>query len=311
MHISTRLPRKSALLVSLLLGGAIFSSCAAQSGSSFNQATKEAAPASQDITEAIAQKDAAGNVADKSQAAPATRRRSQLIKKAALTVIVNSVDQSLKSVSQIINKQQGDLIGLNEQQPTKYNARHTASIVMRVPQNLLEPTLDELAKLGTVENRNITAEDVGDQLVDLQARLTNLKKTEANLQKIMDRAGSVRDVLSVAQELSNVRQNIEQINAQLQNLQNQVADSTITLNLQAAVSSTNPQPNLGLQIQETWNNSTSSFGGFTLGLLKLVIWLMVYSPYLLILAAGIYGLRRWRQTHSSRSRQISESVNSD
>jgi hypothetical protein len=74
--------------------------------------------------------------------------------------------------------------------------------------------------LGTVENRNITAADVGDRLVDFQARLTNLQKTEANLQKIMARAGSVRDVLSFAQELSNVRETIEQIDAQLKTLQN-------------------------------------------------------------------------------------------
>jgi peptidoglycan hydrolase CwlO-like protein len=94
--------------------------------------------------------------------------------------------------------------------------------------------------LGTVENRNITAADVGDRLVDFQARLTNLQKTEANLQKIMARAGSVRDVLSFAQELSNVRETIEQIDAQLKTLQNQVAYSTITLNLEAAVSSTIP-----------------------------------------------------------------------
>lgn len=154
-----------------------------------------------------------------------------------------------------------------------------------------------LRKLAII-NANITAEDVGDRLVDFQARLTNLRKTEANLQKIMDRAGSVRDVLTVAQELSNVRQSIEQIDAQLKNLQNQVAYSTITLNLKAAMFSTSPQPALGLQIQETWNNSTYSFSTFTVSLLKLGIWLIVYSPYLLILAAGVYSFTRWRRTQT-------------
>nr|MDZ8060194.1 DUF4349 domain-containing protein [Nostoc sp. EkiNYC01] len=224
---------------------------------------------------------------------------------------MNSVDRTVDAVLQIINKQQGDLIGLKEQQPKNENSRHTATIQLRIPENLLEPTLEELAKLGTVESRNITAEDVGDRLVDFQARLTNLQKTEANLQKIMDRAGSVRDVLSVAQELSNVRQTIEQINAQLKSLQNQVAYSTITLNLEAAVSSTSPQPALGLQVQETWNNSTHSLSAFSVGLLKLGIWLIVYSPYLLIFAALIYGFSRWRRTHSPRLTQTPESTSSE
>jgi DNA repair ATPase RecN len=279
---------KLTVFISLLLGGFVFTSCASaplpsNQASTANQ-EKAAAPAS----------DAADTTQQKAVDTKVPRSRPQLIKKASISLIVNSVDKSIDAVSQLINKQQGDLIGLKEQQPTKDYGRHTASITLRIPQNLLEPTLDELGKLGTVKSRNITADDVSNQLVDFQARLTNLRKTETNLQKIMDRAGSVRDVLNVAQELSNIRQAIEQIDAQLKNLQNQVAYSTITLNLEAAVSGASPQRGLNSQVQETWNNSTNSFGGFTVGLLKLGIWLMVYSPYLLVLVAGIYGLNRWR-----------------
>ncbi|MEH2052883.1 MAG: DUF4349 domain-containing protein [Nostoc sp.] len=251
------------------------------------------------------------NISQKAEASPINRSRPQLIKKAAISLTVNSVDKTVDAVSQIINQQQGDLIGLKQQQPKNDNPRYTATIQLRIPENLLEPTLEQLAKLGTVESRNITAEDVGDRLVDFQARLTNLQKTEANLQKIMDRAGSVRDVLSVSQELSNVRQTIEQIDAQLKNLKNQVAYSTITLNLEAAVSSTSPQPALGLQVQETWNNSTHSLSAFSVGLLKLGIWLIVYSPYLLIFVALIYGFTRWRRTHSPRLTQTPESTTSE
>jgi hypothetical protein len=285
MQRNSILIRKSGLLMSALVGGVIFTSCASVAPPENQALAPVAAPAP----------GVADNVGQKTEVAQAPRPRPQLIKKAAMTVIVNSVDKSIDTVTQIINRQQGDLIGLNEQQPTAEDSRHTASIQLRVPQNLLESTLGELAKLGTVENRNITAEDVGSQLVDFQARLTNLRKTEANLQKIMDRAGSVKDILSVAQELSNVRQSIEQIDAQLKNLQNQVAYSTITLKLEAAVSSSSPQRGVSSQVQETWNNSTQSLGNFTVGLLKLGIWLMVYSPYLLILAGGAYAYYRWRR----------------
>ncbi|MBD2500322.1 DUF4349 domain-containing protein [Anabaena azotica] len=286
MQKPSKLTAKSSLFISALLGGVIFTSCASVPPSANQELASAPVPAP----------GAVANFNQKADAAPQVpRSRPQLIKKAAMTVIVNSVDKSIDNVTQIINRQQGDLISLNEQQPTKENSRHTASIQLRVPQNLLESTLEELAKLGTVENRNITAEDVGDQLVDFQARLTNLRKTEASLQKIMDRAGSVRDILSVAQELSNVRQSIEQIDAQLKNLQNQVAYSTITLKLEAAVSSSSPQRGVSSQIQETWNNSTQSLGNFTVGLLKLGIWLMVYSPYFVVLAGGAYAFYRWRR----------------
>ncbi len=184
------------------------------------------------------------------------------------------------------------------------------TVEMRVPQNLLETTLSDLAELGTVQSRNISAEDVGEQIVDFQARLSNLRRTESNLQKIMDKSGSVKDILSVAQELSKVREQIERITAQLKSLQNQVAYSTITLDLEAAVSITSNQPGLPSQIQDAWNNSTSSFGTFTVGLMKLGIWLIVYTPYLLILVAAGYFLKR-KFTSSRRLQQITQSRNSE
>ncbi|MEH2265791.1 DUF4349 domain-containing protein [Nostoc sp.] len=302
MYTSTKLPHTSALFVSALLGGFIFTSCA----SSERLANKALPPSA---TGSAANQ--ASSISQKAEAAPINRSRAQLIKKAAMSLTVNSVDKTVDAVSQIINKQQGDLIGLKQQQPKSDNPRYTATIQLRIPENRLEPTLEELAKLGTVDSRNITAEDVGDRLVDFQARLTNLQKTEANLQKIMDRSGSITDVLSVSQELSNVRQTIEQIDAQLKSLQNQVAYSTITLNLEAAVSSTSPQPAFGLQVQETWNNSTHSLSAFSVGLLKLGIWLIVYSPYLLIFAALVYGFKHWRQNHSPRLTQTPESTSSE
>jgi hypothetical protein len=307
MHVSTKSPQKSAVFVSVLLSGVMFSSCAASVRPSLNQAftasdsveSRAAAPPtlSPSIPEAVPE--------------PAAAPRAQLIKKAAMTIIVKSVGESVDAVSQIINQRQGDLIALDETQPTGEFSRHSASITLRVPENVLEDTLEDLAKLGTVSHRNITAEDVGDRLVDLQARLNNLQRTEANLQKIMDRAGSIKDVLSVSQELSYVRESIEQIQAQLKSLQNQVAYSTITLNLEAAVASSSPQTSVISQMRETWNSSTHSLQKLGIGLIKIAIWLIVYSPVFVLLGIAIYSLMRWRRSHAPFLANIGESRNSD
>ncbi|MEO1376529.1 MAG: DUF4349 domain-containing protein [Cyanobacteria bacterium J06635_10] len=272
---------KPNLFLSLFLGSLISTSCA----SSYDELSSP-----QGIVSSKAAVQEVADVAQVNESVP--KRKPQLIKKARITVIVDSVDQSVDIVGQIINRQQGYLLSLQQTQLDKSNSRSRATIQMRVPQDVLETTLNELAKLGTVQNRNISAEDVGEQIVDFQARLSNLRRTESNLQKIMDKSGSVKDILNVARELSNVRGEIERITAQLKSLQNQVAYSTITLGLEAAVSSTSNQPGLPSQIQDTWNNSTRSFGAFTLGFLKLGIWLIVYTPYLLILVAAGYFLKR-------------------
>jgi outer membrane murein-binding lipoprotein Lpp len=286
--------KKSSLIFIAALGGMMFTGCASapsMDASSSQLANNVASlPAAKTAT---ANQELLKDTSQKTQKTPQnTPKRSQLIKKASMTMVVESVDKSVNSVTQIINKQQGDLIKLSENQPKDEFARHTAAIQLRVPQNALDSTLDELAKLGSVKSRNITAEEVGDRIIDFQAQLSNLRRTEANLQKIMDKAGSVRDTLTVSQELSNVRESIERIDAQLKSLQNQVSYSTISLNLEAATSSKNPQRGFGLQVQETWNKSTNSVGKFSVGLLKLGIWLIAYSPYILIIATGVYAFTR-------------------
>ncbi|MEO1427904.1 MAG: DUF4349 domain-containing protein [Cyanobacteria bacterium J06633_8] len=293
------LKSKPNLFLSLLFGSLIFTSCASASyqtnsaiqGTELPKAVQEVADIAQ-VNEALPQK------------------KPQLIKKAQITVIVNSLDQSIDVVEQIINQQNGYLLSLEETQLNNSYSRPNATIQMRVPQNLLETTLNKLSELGTIQSRSISAEDVGEQIVDFQARLSNLRRTESNLQKIMDKSGSVKDILGVAQELSKVREQIERITAQLKSLQNQVAYSTITLNLEAAVSNTSNQPGLPSQIQDAWNNSTSSFSAFTLGLMKLGIWMIVYTPYLLILVTAGYFLKR-RVRFSRRLQQTPQPRNPD
>ncbi|MCL1463806.1 DUF4349 domain-containing protein [Argonema galeatum] len=236
--------------------------------------------------------------------APAKRSLPQLIKKAELTLVVGSIDKSMREVSTIIRKQQGDLLGFQDSQPIDSSSRHTASMQIRVPSPKLDTTLDTFAKLGTVQSRSLTAEDVSDQLVDYQARLKNLRKSEEAVLKILERSGSIRDVLQVSKELSNIRESIERISAQLNNLQNQVAYSTITLNLEAAVSATPASGTpVGLRVQETWGQATHSVSELTFNLLSLSIWLFAFIPYLLLISAAGYGFYRFRKNKTNVAAQ--------
>jgi hypothetical protein len=219
----------------------------------------------------------------------------QLVKTGELTLTVDSVQQSLEKVTAIARQQRGDLLRLQDQSPDDPAIRHTALLQIRVPQQNLDATLKALAGLGTMQQQAIAAEDVASQLVDFQARLRNLRKTEATLLEIMDRSGSINDVLKVAQELSNVRNSIEQVDAQVKDLQSRVAYSIITVNLQEAIATVPPQPALQNQVQETWERATHSVGSFTVGLMKLGLWLLAYSPYWLVLVLGTIALRRWRR----------------
>ncbi|MFG6098171.1 DUF4349 domain-containing protein [Leptothoe sp. ISB3NOV94-8A] len=229
--------------------------------------------------------------------AAVTSGQPQLIKRAQLNLIVDSVDDGLKSASQIIRTHQGDILDLQDNQIEA--SQRTAYLRIRVPQANLDPLLEALSNLGTIQQQGLSAEDVSTQIIDAQARLRNLRKSEESLLKIMERSGEISHVLEVSRELSRVREQIEQIDARVQNLQTQVRYSTVDLSLAAAVA---PQPigrPLGETISTTWRDATQSVGNLTVGLMQLGLWLVAYSPYLLIVViASVLGYRTIRRRPS-------------
>lgn len=236
-----------------------------------------------------------------------------LIQKAALTLIVESSDEVVSTVSAIVKQQQGYFVDLQDNRSDSRNGLQNVSMQIRIPQSKLEGTLEKFAQLGTVKSQSRTAEDVSEQLVDLDARLRNLRKQEELLLKIMEqRSGSVAEILNVAQELSSIRQSIEQIDAQRKNLQTQVSYATIYLNLEApaAIAPELKRP-VTLQFKETWEDATSSVKNLTFTLLKMGIWVLSFSPYLAIVLLGFYGYRRFQKQRRQNVGAANSKLESD
>ena len=183
-------------------------------------------------------------------------------------------------------------MSLQDDVPQNETAYHTASLRFRVPQARLDAVLTDLVTLGTVESRAIQAEDVASQIVDFDARLKNLRRAEETVLGIMSRSGSVGDVLKVSQELTNIRSEIEQIQAQVQSLRQRVAYSTVDLSIKEAITQTQPGIPLGERLKESWSESTHAIGNTTAGLLQLAVWLLVFSPYLVGIAAAVLLIRK-------------------
>jgi hypothetical protein len=66
-------------------------------------------------------------------------------------------------------------------------------------------------------------------VIDLGARITNLRATEAALQKIMEQATKIPDVLDVQSKLTEVRGEIERLVAQKLHLEDQAAYGTLVV----------------------------------------------------------------------------------
>jgi hypothetical protein len=220
----------------------------------------------------------------------------QLIKHASLHIALADVDEGIRAISHILGQHQGDLLQMIDQERRSDEPRHV-TLQLRVPQTSLDAVLTDLRALGSVEQQSITAEDVSTQLVDLQARIRNLRQSEEALLEIMERSGSIAEVLEVSRELSTVRDAIERNDAQLKNLQNRVAYSTIALTLISTQPPLVTPTPMRDSLSQTWQAATSSVRTVSVALLQLSLWLLVFSPYIGIFVLGGWAGRRYWRAH--------------
>ncbi len=277
----------STLVIVGVVGGSVMS-CASSPQDTSESAILEQREVAADSAGANQVPQSAELTAQRGTAAP--QALPQLVKRAELVLEVDAVDDAIDQAVAIARRVGGDVLRLQNQTPPNESIQHTAFLELRVPQAQLESAIDQLSGLGTVDQQYLTAEDVSAQLVDYEARLRNLRKAEETVLGIMDRSGEVSDVLQVAQELRNIRQSIEQIDGQLANLRNQVAFSTLSLTLEAKTAGTPSQTTVVTQLGNSWKGATRSVADFTVDLMQIGIWLLVYSPYWLVLGGVGYGI---------------------
>lgn len=102
---------------------------------------------------------------------------------------------------------------------------------LRVPSNHLDAMMDSIATLGRVKSRSVSAVDVTDQLIDVEARVQALRASRDRLRQLLERAATVQDVITVERELARVQGELDSLEGRLNTLKGQVALSELMVRL--------------------------------------------------------------------------------
>jgi hypothetical protein len=157
----------------------------------------------------------------------ATIASNQIVKTGEIDLEVSDLDSALNQAQSTVASLGGSVDQSNR---SGTDSDATASITFRVPVAKWDDALTALRKIGSkVVSEQTSASDVTSQVIDLNARIDNLKTTETALQSIMARASAVPDVIAVENQLSDTQGQIEELTAQRDNLSNQAAMSTLTV----------------------------------------------------------------------------------
>jgi hypothetical protein len=162
-----------------------------------------------------------------------------------------------------------------------------AEITYRIPVARWEDALAALRGLNGQTTKVVTeqtqAVEVTGQVIDLDARIRNLRASETALQAIAAKATKVSDVLDVQAQLTNVRGQIEELTAQLTDLSNRADLATLTVTFGV--------PLVAVEVaQKGWDptavvdEASASMVGILQGLASAGIWFaIVWLPILIVL----------------------------
>ena len=159
---------------------------------------------------------------------------NMIIRTATATVEVDSLEPAVAQLNALATRLGGYVGGTGIE--TGKNQYRKAFVEVKIPAARFNDVLAGLKPIGQVEAVNVNAEDVGEEFVDVQARMDNARRLEQRLIGLLaTRTGKLKDVLDVEQALAQVREEIERYEGRIRYLQAHTAMSTLSITVHEPV----------------------------------------------------------------------------
>ncbi len=213
----------------------------------------------------------------------------KVVKTASLDVRVKSIDQAEAKVTSYVDGVRGYVE--NSTSSNLDGKSPSMTLTVRVPQQKFSEAMATFEKLGERTAKDIQSSDVTQAIVDMDARLKNLRSQEETYRAILRSARKIGEIIDVQERLSVIRGEIESMQAQRDSMSKLAALSTITVTL-----SQRPPPEEAVSggwVEDTWSSATHALGGALKSLSVMGIWILVYAP--LWVPLSIVALWGWRR----------------
>lgn len=228
--------------------------------------------------------------------APETVVPTMIIRSGTAALEVDSLEVGIARVRRLAQSMGGFVANMSVQGGRE--RLREATLQLKLPAANFDRAVAGLNPLGRVESVAVTAEDVGEEFVDLTARAANSRRLEQRLVELLaTRTGKLEDVLAVERELARVREEIERHEGRLRYLRTRAAVSTLVVTLRepSSLLAQDPGSNpLTDAFAQAWRNFVGFIAWFIAALGTLI-------PLAALLALALAAHRRlggrgWRRS---------------
>lgn len=219
---------------------------------------------------------------------PPVIRQAQL----SMTVGAGTFDSKLSLARTIVETEGGYIAGTVAQTAPVDNQIRTGTINFMVPAANFDTTIDELSRVGKVQNEQITGTEVSGQYVDLQTRLANAEAQRAAMLALLTQAKTINDMIAVQNQIGQITGQIEQLKGQIKYLDDHTSFSALTITMTEAPATAQAPAS------DNWGFSTAlsdAAHNFVATVNYVVVGLGVIGPFLLL---GGLGYLLWRRRRS-------------
>ena len=198
-----------------------------------------------------------------------------------------------QAVQQMTTSLGGDVLSVNESGTTD---NRNASLSIRVPSRSFQEAIRQIRALdGEVQSSNVSGQDVTDQFVDLQARLTAKQAEEARYNALLVRANTIDEILKIDSALSNVRTQVEQLTGQINSIKSRTDYSTISMSVSPITVLGPAEQGRSWDPAKTVARAVATLAAMMQVLGDLAIWLIIFGWIPLLALAAVFVATRSRR----------------
>ncbi len=164
---------------------------------------------------------------------PIESRNQKLIKNGFLEFEAADLSKTIALIKAEAEKVGGYVVRESE---SEMDNRNLNNIRLRVPAEQFTQLLATISKgVERFDRKEVTANDVTEEFMDLQTRIETKKKVEQRYLEILKQANTVKDILLVETQAGQVRGEIERMEGRLKYLSDQTSFSIIDITCYQAV----------------------------------------------------------------------------
>jgi len=217
---------------------------------------------------------------EQSTEASSFRKTKKIIKKGRMNFEVDGLEQAKAQIDSVLSTANGYY---ENEEYRAYGNRKTYLLKLRIPYAKFDSLAYVLENgIGKLLSKNISANDVTEEYVDLNIRLENNLSYLKQYKTILAKAKTIKEILEVQEKIRRIEEEIESKKGQIKYLDDKANFSTLNVEIsQFIAGEISKIPGFGLRVVNAFKNG---FQGF----LNFIVIMVNFWPFLIIASLLIF-----------------------